>query len=482
MIRSALFALSFIVNLRFEQLPDFKSHVSTTYGEDGVRIFRNYFNTLKKLEKCKLDLQFLTKCKVYNVLPKFIRFKLYRRSLQTTKFYKSWQTKLLNTEIKFKRNSINRLDGELAQRYEDLHRCFSRIDNALASRYCNREIDTFRKNTLDTHKKKLNSLGVNSEIQPCDPDRVVHNFSSVTLSSRLKTLLAYGLDFGLPVYKVDFFKYFLSFEKLVFSLKSSTIVGDSTELLNRIQSTAFKYFYNFKSSKVFSSVFTKQDISELKNLSKNKDLVVCKPDKGKGVVLVDRSAYVKSMLSLISDTSKFVPVNISASQLTTKTEDKINYLLRKLKNLKMLSDDVYEKLRVTGSAPGILYGLPKIHKPDFSSQFQFRPIFASYNTPRFNLAKFFVPILSNLTVNEYTVDNSGKFSESVVGIDNADSYVMASFDVESLFTNIPLRETIEICVNSLFTSPTDVICGLTMKYFKSLLEMSVLNSFFIFEG
>ena len=30
------------------------------------------------------------------------------------------------------------------------------------------------------------------------------------------------------------------------------------------------------------------------------------------------------------------------------------------------------------------------------------------------------------------------------------NYVMASLDVESLFTNIPLEETIENCVNELF--------------------------------
>ena len=29
------------------------------------------------------------------------------------------------------------------------------------------------------------------------------------------------------------------------------------------------------------------------------------------------------------------------------------------------------------SGPGILYGLPKIHETNFSTQFQFRPIFAA---------------------------------------------------------------------------------------------------------
>jgi len=424
----------------------------------------------------------LVKCKTYGVLPKFLRFKLYKRSLQNTNFYKSWQNKLLNKEISFKRSAVRRLDDEISTRDTEVRLRFSLIDGALVVRYCNREIENFRDRTLATHRKKLAELGVSSEIRPCDPDMVVKNYSSVPLAPRLKILLAYGLEFCLPVFKIDFYKYFLFFEKLAFSLKHCGAIENSADLLNGIQSTAFKYFYNFKSSKVFSSVFTKDDISDLKKLGSNKDIVVCKPDKGRGVVIVDRSVYDKSMLSIISDPTKFLPIDIPVSKFTLKIEDKINYLLRKLKNSKVISEEVYNNLRVSGSGPGILYGLPKIHKSDFSSKFQFRPIFASYNTPSFNIAKYFVPILSPLTKNDFTVDNSTNFSESVVSLSDADSYVMASFDVESLFTNIPLRETIEICLNSLFTDPTAIISGFTRKCFQSLLEMSVLNSFFIFDG
>jgi len=481
MIRSTLFALTFILNLRFKQILDFPLHISSSYGEDGARILRNYYNTLKKLEKSKLDLDFLVKCKTYGVLPKFLRFKLYKRCLQNTNFYKSWQNKLLNKEISFKRSSVRRLEDELKILDSELRVRFSLIDGALVVRYCNREIVNFRDSTQATHRKKLSELGVNSEIRPCDPNLVVKNYSSIPLSPRIRILLAYGLDFCLPVFKIDFYKFFLFFEKLAFSLKHCGAIENSADLLNGIQSTAFKYFYNFKSSKVFSSVFTRDDISELKKLGSNKNIVVCKPDKGRGVVIVDRADYVKSMLSIISDPTKFLPVDIPVSKFTRKIEDKINYLLRKFKNSKIISDDVYNNLRAIGSGPGILYGLPKIHKSDFSSKFQFRPIFAAYNTPSFNIAKYFVPILNPLTKNDYTVDNSTIFSESIVAIPDADSYVMASFDVESLFTNIPLRETIEICLNLLFTNPTAIVYGFTRECFKSLLEMSVLNSFFVFD-
>ena len=53
---------------------------------------------------------------------------------------------------------------------------------------------------------------------------------------------------------------------------------------------------------------------------------------------------------------------------------------------------------------------------------------------------------------------------------------MTSFDIESLFTNIPLEETMNICVDKLFVS------NLTKESFRSLLELATLDSFFIFDG
>ena len=46
------------------------------------------------------------------------------------------------------------------------------------------------------------------------------------------------------------------------------------EFLNKLHSISFKCFHNFSHFKVFSSVFSKQDISELKKLATNKDIIV----------------------------------------------------------------------------------------------------------------------------------------------------------------------------------------------------------------
>ena len=45
---------------------------------------------------------------------------------------------------------------------------------------------------------------------------------------------------------------------------------------------------------------------------------------------------------------------------------------------------------------------------------------------------------------------------------------MGSLDVDSLFTNIPLDETVDICVNQLFEN-TDTVKGFTKSELKQLL-------------
>ena len=150
---------------------------------------------------------------------------------------------------------------------------------------------------------------------------------------------------------------------------------DFSEFLNKLHSLSIKYYHSFNPFKVFSSVFSRQDILQLKEFAKNKDIIVCKPDKGRGVVILDKDTYVAKMIDLISDRTKFENISISIKKYTLKIEDKIKKILRKLKDENIILSETYSKLYTTGSSPGILYGLPKIHKPVFVLCFSFDQYF-----------------------------------------------------------------------------------------------------------
>ena len=77
----------------------------------------------------------------------------------------------------------------------------------------------------------------------------------------------------------------------------------------------------------------------------------------------------------------------------------------------------------------------------------FRPILSASQTPTQKLEKFLVPILEPLTTNKYTVKDSFNFATEIADQDS--SNFMSSLDIDSLFTNIPLGETVEMCTNEL---------------------------------
>ena len=81
----------------------------------------------------------------------------------------------------------------------------------------------------------------------------------------------------------------------------------------------------------------------------------------------------------------------------------------------------------------------------------FHPILSVISTPAFDSAKFLVLIFKLLTENEYTVHDSFLFTSEVSKFNSKN--LMTALDVESLFTNIPLEETVEnMIIDSILTN------------------------------
>ena len=240
-----------------------------------------------------------------------------------------------------------------------------------------------------------------------------------------------------------------------------------------IQNIAHKAFSSGKTPHWFPFL-KKDDFHVLKSLSKKEDLVICRPDKGKGVVLLDRSDYNQKMNDILSDNTKFCEVGSPEFSLIFKIEDKINRTLKQLKDDSFISEQTYRSLYSTGSSFGVLYGLPKVHK----NNIPLRPILAAYNSPSYPIAKFLVPLLNKLTTNQYTLLNSSQFIPQI--LQQNPKCFMVSYDVCSLFTNVPLSETIEIILNKLFPTPSSLFNGFNLGAFRRLLELAVMDTHFLF--
>ena len=298
------------------------------------------------------------------------------------------------------------------------------------------------------HSRKLASLGYNPIKHP-PSECVISNFSNRVLSSDEEEALSVGLNFVLTPKKFSLVNHFLPFEKLLFTLNKTEFYNKTKERESRFKSelkniahSSFSRIKNFK----LNSNLPKSQIDALKNLSNDKSIVIIKPDKGNGVVVLNKCDYVEKVEGLLLDDSKFKKINKNVNKLMFSLEDKITRFLRLLKSKNIIDDETFKNLQPSGSKPGILYGLPKIHKPGCP----IRPILSAIKTPTYNLAKFIIPLINPWSSNEFTTKDSFHFTAEIIKYDNSSNLVMASFDIKSLFTNVPLKDTIEVILNLAF--------------------------------
>ena len=153
--------------------------------------------------------------------------------------------------------------------------------------------------------------------------------------------------------------------------------------------------------------------------------------------------------------------------------------LKKLVASNSIFEETRRSLKPVGTRPGIMYGLCKVHKDIIDNCPPFRPILSAINTPTYKLAKFLVLILKSLTSNEHKIKDSFAFAEEIVEQDSES--LMPSLDVDSLFTNIPLEENIDICTNTLFEN-MEKVEGLSKIEFKEVVSLATKESYFIFKG
>ena len=185
----------------------------------------------------------------------------------------------------------------------------------------------------------------------------------------------------------------------------------------------------------------------LRNLRKNKNVVIPKPDKGNGVVILDWELSNNAIEGIISDTYKFEKPN---KVPTLKREASLQHFLRKLKQKNFFNEIEYDKLYPSGSAPARIYGTPKMQKFSSSDSFpKLCPVVLSIGTFNYNLASFLCYLLSLLVPNDYSCKDIFSFISQIKNANLFKKYLV-SYDVTRFFTNIPLQETIDIAINVIF--------------------------------
>ena len=135
---------------------------------------------------------------------------------------------------------------------------------------------------------------------------------------------------------------------------------------------------------------------------------------------------------------------------TLKREVSLQSFLLKLKQRKFFNEIEYDKLCPSGSALARIYDTPKMRKFSSSDSFpKLRPIVSSVGTFNHNLAHFLCDLLSPLVLIDYSCKDSFSFVSPIKN-QNLSKRFLVSYNVTSLFTNIPLQEIIDIAINIIF--------------------------------
>ena len=140
-----------------------------------------------------------------------------------------------------------------------------------------------------------------------------------------------------------------------------------------------------------------------------------KPDKGSGVVVMDKLEYIRLLSAAsVDNTSKFTHVDDKRPKMRGRPPKHFHPLLQKEKELhetlhQILPEEITNSLSPKSSTVAHLYGLPKTYKATLSM----RPILSATGTYNYNLAKWLGQKLKPLSLNEFTITDAFAFADEI---------------------------------------------------------------------
>ena len=147
-------------------------------------------------------------------------------------------------------------------------------------------------------------------------------------------------------------------------------------------------------------------------------------------VVLERETYKNKLELIINDITKFTKIHRNPTNNLKITVNKIISIINKCNNEKTLPPIIGE------FSPGYLYGTVKIHKPNHL----LRPIISQTPTPVYNTAKQLNTIITPSIPAKYCINSTDEFVQ-ILRVTQPTG-ILASLDVESLFTNVPVNNTV----------------------------------------
>ena len=154
---------------------------------------------------------------------------------------------------------------------------------------------------------------------------------------------------------------------MVHSIKSQPIHDSSVKFdisEARVNSLMLSFYYSYGVEKLSLNV-SKDELSSLTKVCRDKDLAITCLDKENGVVNLNGTDCFSKAMSILDNTPKCTPLDTNTLDVYQKRESTlILFLWDTLVKKGFVPDTIDHDLFSTGSTPSILHRLPKVHKTD----------------------------------------------------------------------------------------------------------------------
>ena len=231
-------------------------------------------------------------------------FRVSNLYLKSSRTYHACQIKLFKEEMSLKKSRIRTLEKDFNNR-KKRRETMGIIDYTHVICFFLTQNDRKLAYHQNIHSKKLFNLGLEFSKVSHDTDKIIFNYSSYTLSKSEKSLLCKGLNFAIPPDKLEYLDYLLPFKLLYSDIKDLDLPDEKTNLLKaETKDYALSSFKLYNEKGAVSSLNKDENVA-LKALSKNRDLIIQKSDKGNSIVLI------KKLIILIKYTISYqIPKNL----------------------------------------------------------------------------------------------------------------------------------------------------------------------------
>ena len=243
-----------------------------SYCNVTVKDFRKYGKLEYKKNKLKLDIDVLNNCKQRGVYPKFFIFKLPNVSHKDAL---SIRKGLFRSAIKKRNKILQHLPKELSLSEKILSTQLSIIDFYILTKSIILHDKKSLQKSLYTQQKKLSSLTRDCNLPIFIANETIINLAQYELFQEEPDLLKVGLYFSIQPDESRKSGIFTTFKKIHRSFFNNFKSEETkSQIKVHLSYLANSYFYNCKPC---PCILRQHRV--LRNLRKNKNVVITKPDK-----------------------------------------------------------------------------------------------------------------------------------------------------------------------------------------------------------